>query len=296
MSDLEITQIVPVQARVPLEGLYLGQDLQRLSKSLGRTIFLADFLTDQNGVIAKKDAQDRFQIPPEIRNTSDWRLFQELMAQADVIISGAAYFSRLAASPAGAQDILYQYETGGEFERLGSWRLAGGFPRKSPDLAIVARGLELEIPDQLILTGRKIMIFTSRPLAGSGRANEIRKMGVTVIAAGEEEVEGDFLADELSRDLGYRVAMMATGPGVLQLLLGAGRLDLLFITEAQVEIPSQNPSSVMTLLANGGKVRDLTEFTLVHEYLQENAVAADGSSLSQLFLEFRKQGMERRRD
>src|SRR5262245_44035511 len=114
---LMIDQVFPVKKQVPLEGLYLGQRLIDIATEMGRRVVLTDFLTDKNGVVAKATKDAHFEIPAELKNADDWGRYQELMAQADVIISSGSYFKRLATS--GAQDILYQFEPGGAFEKLG---------------------------------------------------------------------------------------------------------------------------------------------------------------------------------
>src|SRR5512141_835792 len=126
-----IDQVFPIRKQVPLEGLYLEQRLMDLSTGIGRSVVLADYLTDKNGVVAKAGKDGQFQIPAELKNASDWGRYQELMAQADVTISGGAYYKRLAAN--GTQDILYQFEPGHAFEKLGEWRLNAGYQKRSPD-------------------------------------------------------------------------------------------------------------------------------------------------------------------
>src|SRR4029453_10533266 len=113
---LMIDQVFPVKRQVPLADLYLDQRLMNLAAEIGRSLVLTDYLTDKNGVVAKAGKDGHFQIPAELKNSSDWGLYQELMAQADVTISGGAYYKRLGAK--GAQDILYQFEPGNAFERL----------------------------------------------------------------------------------------------------------------------------------------------------------------------------------
>ena len=54
-------------------------------------------------------------------------------------------------------------------------------------------------------------------------------------------------------DMGYRVIMMVSGPNILDLLLKAERLDLIYVTEAQVEIPFEDPATVQTILLGGKK-------------------------------------------
>jgi hypothetical protein len=89
-----IDQVFPVKKQVPLEGLYLHQKLLDMAAHMGRSRVLTDYLTDKNGVVAKAGKEGQFQIPAELKNASDWDRYQELMAQADVTISGGAY-SRL---------------------------------------------------------------------------------------------------------------------------------------------------------------------------------------------------------
>jgi hypothetical protein len=148
-----INQLFPGNRQVPLEGLYLEQRLMDRASEIGRSLVLTDFLTDKNGVIAKTTNRGHFEIPRELKNSSDWGRYQELMAQADVIISGGSYFKRLASS----QDILYQFEPGSAFEELGQWRLNAGYKKRSPDVAIVTRDLDFELPEKLIQSGRSIV-------------------------------------------------------------------------------------------------------------------------------------------
>src|SRR5574339_855924 len=161
-----INQVFPVDRQVPLEGLYLDQRLTDRAAEIGRSLVLTDFLTDKNGVIAKATKGGHFEIPAALKNSSDWARYQELMAQADVIISGGSYFKRLATS----QDILYQFEPGNAFEKLGQWRLDAGYKKRHPDVAIVTRDLDFEIPEKLIQSGRRIIIFTADSLAKSDKA------------------------------------------------------------------------------------------------------------------------------
>ena len=287
----KVTQVFPGKKQVPLEGLYLAQGLAGLSARIARPLVIADYLTDRNGVIAKKNAQDHLQVPPEIKNPSDWRLFQELMAQADVIIGGADYLKRVLAQGDRAQDILFQFEPGRAFEKLGQWRLAAGFKKRSPDLAIIARSLDFEFPEGVLGSGRRVIIFTTDVLANSARAAALTASGAFVHGSGEAGVDGNRMIDYLGHGLGYHVIMMATGPSVLELLLEANRLDLLYITEAQVEIPFADLADVQTILPEGKKEDALKEFGLTHQYLQENGTAENGSFISQVFRRYDRKGV-----
>jgi len=282
-----INQVFPVKREVPLEGLYLKQRLMDRAAEIGRSLVLTDFLTDKNGVIAKATKEGHFEIPAALKNSSDWGRYQELMAQADVIICGGSYFKRLATS----QDVLYQFEPGNAFEKLGQWRLNAGFKKRSPDVAIVTRDLDFKIPEKLIQSGRRIVIFTTDSIAKSDKAKSLTNVNTVIIGSGEGRVEGGSIFATLANEMGYSVIMMVSGPHILDLLLKAKRLDIIYVTEAQVEIPFEDSSTVQTILLGGKKVSDLKDFILTHQFIQENVVTEDASLLSQSFLRYdRKDG------
>ncbi len=279
-----INQVFPVKKKMPLEGLYLDQRLMDLATEISRSVVLTDYLTDKNGVVAKAGKDGQFQIPAELKNSSDWGLYQELMAQADVTISGGAYYKRLKTT--GAQDILYQFEPGNAFEKLGEWRLRAGYKKRSPDLAIVSRHLDFELPKELLKSNRRIVIFTTDPMANSDKAKALQDTNTMIVGSGEAGVDGGRLIATLADELGYRVIMMVSGPHVLDLLLAAKRLDLLYVTQAQVEIPFDDPATVQTILLGGKKISELKEFRLAHQFMQENVVTEAGSRISQSFLRY----------
>ena len=281
-----IDQVFPVKRQVPLEGLYLGQGLKELAAEIGRSVVLADYLTDENGVVAKAG-----KVPAELKNSSDWGRFQELMAQADVIISSGSYFKRLAKK--GTQDILYQFEPEGAYERLGQWRLDAGYRKRSPDVAIVSRRLDFELPGELRQSGRRVLIFTTDAMANSERVSALGSGDVLVFGSGKESVEGDRLIAALAGDLGYRVIMMASGPQVLALLLAANRVDLCYVTEVQMEISYDDPAALQTILPEGKKIGELTEFHLTHRFTQDHVLTEDGSLVSQSFLRYDANGLRR---
>ena len=249
---------------------------------IGRSLVLTDFLSDRKGVIAKATKDGRFEIPAALKNSSDWGRFQELMAQADLVISGGSYFKRLASS----QDILYQFEAGSAFEKLGQWRLNAGYKKRSPDVAIVTRNLDFELPEKLVKSGRRIVIFTTNSMANSDKAKALGNVNTIILGSGERGVKGDRMITTLANDMGYRVIMMVSGPHILDLLLKAGRMDLIYVTEVQVKIPIEDHAAVQTMLLGGHKVSELKDFNLAHHFIQENVVTEDASLISQSFLRY----------
>lgn len=286
---LMIDQVFPATKRVPLEGLYLRQSLLDVAAETSRSVVLTDFLTDRNGVIAKATKDAHFVIPAELRNSSDWGRYQELMAQADVIISGGSYFKRLATS----QDVLYQFGAGNEFEKLGQWRLEAGYKKRSPDVAIVSRDLDFVLPEKLIKSGRRIVVFTTDSMANSDKVTSLSYANTSIVGSGKSGVEGAKMIATLSDDLGYRVIMMISGPHILDILLKAELMDRIYVTEAQLEVPFEDPSTVQTILLGGKKVSDLEDFKLAHQFIQDNVVTEDASLISQSFLRYDRKDLER---
>ena len=281
---LMINQVFPGKEQVPLEGLYLSQRLMDMAAEIGRRVVLTDYLTDKNGVVAKATKDAHFEVPAELKNSSDWDRYQELMAQADVIISSGSYFKRLATKK--AQDILYQFEPGNAFENLGQWRLDAGFEKRSPDVAIVSRHLDFELPEELRKSGRRIIIFTTDALVNSDKARALSNADTIILESGAAGVDGGRMIATLANEMGYRVIMMVSGPHVLELLLAAKCLDLIYVTEVQRRIPFDDPATVQTMLLGGKKISELKEFHLAHQYMQENVITEDESLMSQSFLRY----------
>ena len=286
-----IDQVFPVKRQAPLEGLYLGEGLQKLAAEIGRSLVLTDYLADQNGVVAKASKDGHFEVPAELKNSSDWGRYQELMAQSEVIISSGSYFKRLAKN--SAQNILYQFEPGQAYEHLGQWRLDAGFEKRSPDVAVVTRHLDFELPEKLRKSSRRIIIFTTDAMASSDNARELSDTNISILGSGESGVDGGRMIDTLAEEMGYRVIMMVSGPSVLKLLLAAKRMDLIYVTEAQVKIPVDDPARVETILSGGKKVSELKDFHLAHQFLQDNVATEDGSRISQSFLRYDTNALSR---
>ncbi len=283
-----VTEILPEKRELPLRGLYLGQGLAGMAEQARRSLVVTTYQTDKNGVIARADEQRHFKVPAETRNDSDWRLSQELMAQADVLITGGDYLKRVSTTGGHPQDVLYQFEVGGGYADLGEWRLRAGYEKRSPDVAVVARHLDFTIPERLQRGGRQTAVFTTNRLAETDAAKALTASGAVVRGCGESGVDGGPMIDYLSHEMRAHVIVSTTGPGVLQLLLAAKRLDLLYITQVQREIPFDDPSSVKKLLPDNKRVEDLKDFRLTHQYVQDDVTTADGFHVSQHFLRYDK--------
>ncbi len=291
---MPIRQIEPEEQRVSLEGMYLSHGLQKLAKSLGRPFVIANYITDMNDVIAIEGTRGS---PERLKNPADWRLFQELTAQADVLITGASTMNDFMEKGESVQNVLTQFDTGSPFEDLGLWREQNGLKR-NPDLVIVSRSLNFSLPVTIFEGGRRALIFTTYQMGHSENAKELERAGATVIGAGNEGVNGAVMIERLDHE-GYKVIKMITGPRVLKILMDAqfrsqegellrkGALDRLYITRVDRKI-TEDWSSAITVL-EGKKVDDLTSegrgFRLIQRYSHYKFA---GIETSQEFLVYEK--------
>lgn len=263
-----------------LEGLYLRRDLRAMGKKAGQLVY-ANYVCDENEVIARRDEGGEFQVAKELKNMSDWGRFQELTAQADAIITGSGYLKRYAKHGEGAENVIDQFAKGGSFEKLGDWREAHKL-RRNPDIAIVSRNLDFEIPAEA-LKDRKVFVFTTYDKGSSDRARELRdKQQAYVIGVGVDGVDGKKMVDFLVGQ-GDRIIKMTTGPRVLKILLDAGVLDELYVTRVHRQIDAK-PEDTQTILGADKKIKDLENFVKApNPYHQEDVITEDGEHTSQDF-------------
>ncbi|HEU0276314.1 MAG TPA: dihydrofolate reductase family protein [Rhodanobacteraceae bacterium] len=212
---------------VPLRGLYL-QDALRPQGAPGRPCVYASFIASLDGRIAlpRPDAGTRGP-PPEITNPRDWRLFQELAASADAVVTSGRYLRDLAAGT--VQDTL-PVSGRPEFADLHAWRAARGLVPQ-PAVVILTRRLEVPIPGSVLRSGRRVYLATG-VAPDHARAARLDAAGVRVLTVGNATgVDGRALVEALA-DEGFRTIDMTAGGALLHTLLAAGGLDRLYLTQA----------------------------------------------------------------
>jgi riboflavin biosynthesis pyrimidine reductase len=272
-----VQQIYPPPAQnLPLHNLYLSHDLRRVAASTGQPFVYANFVTSLDGRIAVSysESQD-LTVPSNVANERDWRLFQELAAQPDLIISSGRYLRDWAAGT--AQEILQIDDP--RFADLRHWRTNNGLP-SHPDIAIISNSLEFPIPQELTAGNRKVIVFTAGH-PNLNRVKEIEANAGRVIVAGDQTVDGREMVEQLQR-LGYRIIYSAAGPKILHTLLEADVLDRLYITLTNRILGGTTYATIMDgpLLS---PTRSMELGTIVFDaYGQEG--------LSQLFLSYNRTG------
>ena len=235
-----ITQLYPPPvAERPLNGAYLAHDLRQYGIRNGRPYIYSNYITSIDGRIAiPREDGSGMTVPGSIANDRDWRLFQELAAQSDLVISSGRYLRDWAEGR--AQEILRVDDP--EYADLRQWRLDQGLS-PHPDIAIISGSLRFPIPDILTAGNRKVVVFT-KANADPERIQKIEDHAGQVIIAGEQSVNGSDIARQMA-ELGYQNVFNSTGPKVLHLLLAARALDRLYVTHANKLLGGDPYSSIV---------------------------------------------------
>ncbi|MDX8391750.1 MAG: dihydrofolate reductase family protein [Mariprofundaceae bacterium] len=224
----------PVQAQ-PLSGTYLDFGLHARDD----VFIYANYIASLDGRIAMPEANGEQGVPAALANPRDWRLYQELAAQSDIMLTSARYFRQLAKG--NAQDLL-PVGSQPDFSDLRDWRRANGL-KSQPDVAIVSASLDIPQTALEKISDRRIMVLTTEH-ADDGRVAALEALGINVVIAGAERVEGGILKRTLVAD-GYKSAYMIAGPGLHATLVAAGVLDYLFLTTRYMLLAGDDFSSIM---------------------------------------------------
>ena len=263
-----VIELFPSTGReVQHRGLYLDQDLRTELASTEEVFVYANFITSIDGRIAAPDNDgDEVKLATQITNARDWRLFQELAVQADVLISSGRYLREYERGP--KQELLQVYDDP-EFEDLGEWRKAQGLPLQ-PGIAVVSRSLDFTVPIQLQQPYRSLYVFTTE---GSDpvRRDALRSQGATVIVAGESAVSGNQLVSSLV-GFGHRFVYSAAGPQIFHMLLASGTIDRLYLTIAHRILGGDPFASIV----DGALLLEPANFSLRSLYYDPDGPAGAG--------------------
>lgn len=252
---------------VSLTGLYLTEDLRAESEKLGRAFIYTNFITSLDGRIAiPRESGSGMRVPPQTANDRDWRLFQELAVQADLLITSGRYLRDYAEGK--AQEILHVYDNPA-FADLRQWREQMDLP-PLPDLAVISGSLGFPIPESLTSGDRAVVVVTTEG-ADPERLEMMKEKATNLIIAGEKTVEGSLMAEGLT-ELGYKTIYSTTGPKVHHLLLKGGVLDRLYLTFAHRLLGGSPFSSNV----EGDLLDPAQDFTLRSLYLDTHALDGAG--------------------
>lgn len=267
----ELQQLYPLPTRtLALKGAYLAHDLRRKA---GKTPYVyANFITSLDGRIAvPREEEMGMTVPAATANERDWRLYQELAAQADLIISSGRYLREWAAGK--GQEILQVDDP--RFADLRAWRQERGL-KPQADMAILSNSLRFPVPEMLTAAGREVVVFTSAA-ADPDRVREVEARAGRVVVAGDETVDGAQLVQAMGA-LGYRLIYSAAGPKIMQTLVAGGVLDRLYLTVAHRLLGARRYATIV----EGARFEPAVGMALNQIYLDPAGVEGVG----QLFLSY----------
>ncbi len=248
-----------------LAGLYLQQDLRHQDQGSIPFVY-ANFISSLDGRIAVPRSDGSLAVPDNSSNPRDWRLFQELAVQSDVMLSSGRYLREY--EDGRAQEILKIYDDPALAD-LAEWRLDKGLTRY-PAIAVISASLAFPIPSALVADERRVVVITTAD-APAIRKRELEHSGLIIIEAGNSEVRGDEAIKGLSQ-LGFSYIYSAAGPRVLHLLLSSHALDRLYLTYAARILGGQPYSSIV----EGPLLPAPVDFTLRRLYLDLHAPGPGG--------------------
>lgn len=227
MSDEPVIRLYPAPMEAAsLHGLYLKKNVRR-QIAPGEVFVYTNFVASLDGRVAVRGlGKRRAVVPDAIANPRDWRLYQELSAQSDVIVVSGGHARAMAVSKS-----LYPFPFKAPADTcdLKQWRLRRGLS-ESPALAILSASLELPIGQLAVDLTTDLYCLTGNAFT-EGRRRDVEAAGATVIRAGPSAtVTGDGMVAGLCRE-GLYVIYSVAGAGFMRALLQDHVLDRLYLTQ-----------------------------------------------------------------
>ena len=224
-----LTRLFPATGdQLPLAGLYLQHQLHLQGKA-GKPFVYSNFVTSLDGRIALGNpGSTTHTVPAAIANARDWRLYQELAGQADLLVTSGRYFRQ---SYIGEEQDRLPVGRQAEFDDIHAWRAAQGL-RAQPDIAILSGSLDIPVVTLQPYAPRRILVITGDD-SDPQRASALQAAGAEIIRAGSgTRVDGCRMVEELAA-LGYRSIYAIAGPAVFYTLLEAKAINRLYLTITQ---------------------------------------------------------------
>jgi riboflavin biosynthesis pyrimidine reductase len=152
-----VTRLYPAPgSEQPLEGLYLDHRLHTRGNP-GRPFIFSNFVTSLDGRIAiSADGRDTHIVPGAIANPRDWRLYQELAGQADLLITSGRFLRQSISGEAQANLPVGNEE---EYADIRDWRIEQGLSAQ-PDIAVLSANLDIPLEALTPYKQRNIKVIT----------------------------------------------------------------------------------------------------------------------------------------
>ncbi len=259
----------PTSRKYAVSGLYLSHQILALGSNEHPFVY-ANFLSSLDGRIALEDTtQGNTYIPKHITTVSDFRLFKELQAQADCVITHGGYMRALNTGRLG--NILQIRDND-----LVEWRNNNGL-NSQPAIIIASASLNFPMPKDIKEYGQTVYIATGKN-ADPDRISYWRKMGHPILIAGNDRmVQGAALIDALSV-LNYKSIYLMAGPQMLDTMIRDRQLFRLYLTITHQLIGGEDFRTLLT----GPKLGDEGNLILKSLFYDQHSPTGSG----QFFMQF----------
>lgn len=259
--DRPILRLYPTPSEErPLAGTYLAPGLP--DGLADEPIVYTNFISSLDGRISEVDPKSgRRRVPEAIANERDWRLYLELAAQADVLLTTSRHLRAVADGRHGGLPDFAGHPD------LAGWRRARGMPPQ-PALAAVSEGLDIPVEAlQRRYSGTVAVLAASS--APASKVERLEAQGATVLPAGTgPALDGRAISRALAARGWSRIYSIA-GPRVAHALLAGGVLDRLYLTFATLVLGGRE----FDTLTLGNGLAPPARFTPTELYLDRSAPA-----------------------
>ncbi|QMU62807.1 MAG: riboflavin biosynthesis protein RibD [Gammaproteobacteria bacterium] len=208
-----------------LKNLYLYKQ-GWYSANTEQPIVAANFLSSLDGRIAiSPDANASAELPKSLTSLEDFRLFLELHAQADCLITHGGYMRSLAEQKLGN---ILQLPNTRDCEDLYNWRALQGLS-PHPALVIASASLDFPIHPSLKEHSQQVYIATGQQ-TDSDKIKKWQDDGYEVLITGKSEtVEGKPLIETLANK-NYKHIYLIAGPKMLHTMINDQQLNKLYLS------------------------------------------------------------------
>ncbi len=222
-----------------LAGLYLDD----LPTEGGHPFIYANFLASLDGRIALRNSDGRKGVPEAIANDRDWRLYSELLVQADAVLTTGHHAKALAAGEqTDMMTIAHE-----RYPDLRDIRRSRGLSEHPACIVVTSR---LDFPAAALKEAHPGAILAISPPMDAAKTRAAHKAGVeTVMVGSGSQVAGRDVLRVLN-ERGLRRVYMVGGPRLFHGLLADGIVHRLYLTtacrllggEEDVETPVRGPA------------------------------------------------------
>jgi riboflavin biosynthesis pyrimidine reductase len=219
-TTARLRRLTPAGVEVALHGCFLSHRLHERG-ACGRPFVYTNFIASLDGRISWKNPAGFREVPPACSNDHDQRLYHELAAQADILITSSRHLRAVAAGRGAGMLTLGEHAA-----ELANWRRASGLTER-PRVAVVSAKLDLPPREQLPDIAGEITVLTWGH-AEPRRLAEARARGYEVqVCGGGPHIDGLQLLAALNQ---CQAIYSVAGPQLHTALLRAGRMDRIYLT------------------------------------------------------------------